>query len=286
MTEAFFVGLGAQKTGTSWLWEYLQSHPEVGASPIKEMHFFDSKYTAAHRGANRDFTRARVHVANLLRFTRRHPGRGARMIRHYPGLLAGSEASYRRFLAAARDGKRIAGEITPSYTMLGADGIAAIERTLDKPRYLLILRNPADRFWSQVRFRARWQDDSEGRDDLIGLLDQETYRLRSSCLPLYRELDTIIAGDLLRDAVRPEDRAGDLRRGLRLPRHRPAPGGFRQGGQCRRQLVGGQVRPPGGGARARGGLPAVRAEICGRPAAELAARSRPAHRGRSRVSRP
>ena len=50
MTEAFFVGLGAQKTGTSWLWEYLQSHPEVGASPIKEMHFFDSKYTAAHRG--------------------------------------------------------------------------------------------------------------------------------------------------------------------------------------------------------------------------------------------
>jgi len=40
----YFVGIGVAKTGTTWLAEYLKSHPEVCFSPIKEMHYFDEKY--------------------------------------------------------------------------------------------------------------------------------------------------------------------------------------------------------------------------------------------------
>ena len=42
--DSFFVGIGAQKAATSWLADYLDGHPQVGFSPIKELHYFDAVY--------------------------------------------------------------------------------------------------------------------------------------------------------------------------------------------------------------------------------------------------
>ena len=36
-----FVGIGAQKAGTSWLAKALSEHPEVYIHPKKECHFFN-----------------------------------------------------------------------------------------------------------------------------------------------------------------------------------------------------------------------------------------------------
>ena len=36
-----FVCIGAQKGGTTWLYENLNSHPEVWMPPIKEIHYFN-----------------------------------------------------------------------------------------------------------------------------------------------------------------------------------------------------------------------------------------------------
>ena len=37
----FFVCIGAQKAGTTWLARILSSHPELFMSPVKELHYFD-----------------------------------------------------------------------------------------------------------------------------------------------------------------------------------------------------------------------------------------------------
>lgn len=42
-TPPFFIGIGAQRAGTSWLYSCLCEHPEI-FMPRKEMHFFDNKY--------------------------------------------------------------------------------------------------------------------------------------------------------------------------------------------------------------------------------------------------
>lgn len=39
--EIDFIGIGAPKTGTSWLFKCLQEHPQVCVPPSKELHFFD-----------------------------------------------------------------------------------------------------------------------------------------------------------------------------------------------------------------------------------------------------
>ncbi|MCF2947756.1 sulfotransferase domain-containing protein [Paraglaciecola aquimarina] len=44
ISPPFFVGIGAQRAGTSWLYSCLKEHPEI-FMPRKEMHFFDNNYT-------------------------------------------------------------------------------------------------------------------------------------------------------------------------------------------------------------------------------------------------
>jgi len=39
-----FLGIGAQKAGSSWLWENLRCHPELFLPDQKELHFFDRRY--------------------------------------------------------------------------------------------------------------------------------------------------------------------------------------------------------------------------------------------------
>jgi hypothetical protein len=46
----------------------------------------------------------------------------------------------------------IRGEITPSYTMLNEDDVARVQQFEPELKILLLLRNPIDRAWSQIRF--------------------------------------------------------------------------------------------------------------------------------------
>ncbi len=36
-----FVGIGAQKAGTTWLYHNLRAHPEIWMPPRKEIHYFN-----------------------------------------------------------------------------------------------------------------------------------------------------------------------------------------------------------------------------------------------------
>jgi hypothetical protein len=38
-----FLGIGAQKAGTTWLGRNLQAHPEVWMPRMKEVHYFEEK---------------------------------------------------------------------------------------------------------------------------------------------------------------------------------------------------------------------------------------------------
>lgn len=39
-----FIGVGAQKCATTWLYDLLELHPAVGLSPLKEIHFFSQYF--------------------------------------------------------------------------------------------------------------------------------------------------------------------------------------------------------------------------------------------------
>jgi hypothetical protein len=110
-----FVGLGAQRAGTTRWFGLLASHPDVVASPAaKELHFFDRYYTGEVDGA-----------------------------------AAGAE--YRRYFP--RPAGSIAGEWTPGY--LAAPWVAPIlAAAAPEARLLVILRDPLERYLSGLKHDA------------------------------------------------------------------------------------------------------------------------------------
>lgn len=171
-TRRFFVGIGAQRSGTTWLSLFLRNHPEVRFSPVKEVRFFDSKHVPEFQGVLRNRLNTRLAARGLARHALAHPVMGARLARHYLGIRRLEDEHYRAFFRLlARDG-RLAGEISPSYAALGVDAIRRIEDLLDRPRYVYVLRNPVDRLLSETSFRAsrlgkgRVDDEAARRDGL------------------------------------------------------------------------------------------------------------------------
>lgn len=104
-----FIGIGAQKSGTTWLYEKLRQHPDVYLPSQKELHYFTGNYHAP--------------------------------IRYYESYFKDS-------------GNRISGEITPAYSTLSRRRIKFISRLTPEVRIILILRDPRDRAWSQLRMHV------------------------------------------------------------------------------------------------------------------------------------
>ncbi len=55
-----FIGIGAPRSGTSWVARSLEEHPEVCFSSTKETHFFDRVYKT-----EKDLVHYRTHFKNL-----------------------------------------------------------------------------------------------------------------------------------------------------------------------------------------------------------------------------
>ena len=120
-----WVGIGAQRSGTTWFTTLLTQHPrvELGSNGRKEQHFFD---TAVVDGWTDDAA-----------------SRYCALFAAEPGLMRG--------------------EFTPAYLRL--PHVPALLRSVcdDPPLLLVLLRDPVDRFHSAMRWYARQRDDHPGR---------------------------------------------------------------------------------------------------------------------------
>lgn len=153
-------GLGATKAGTSWLHEYLDSHPQVRMPVTKELHFFDARHfgrVPAER-ARLEALRAQI-VARLDKASgaghARLAGRIAEIDR-YVALLDSDagDGAFRDFLTEGARGARLVGDITPAYALLPEPVLARMQAMAARVRFVYILRDPVDRLWSNIRMAA------------------------------------------------------------------------------------------------------------------------------------
>jgi hypothetical protein len=91
MAALTFLGIGAQKTGTTWLHEMLKLHPAVGLPADKEQHFWDAQHAKGKSVADYDalFASMRQPVRGEItpRYAILPPETIALIRRHYPQLL-------------------------------------------------------------------------------------------------------------------------------------------------------------------------------------------------------
>ena len=160
-----FICIGAQKAGTTWLYENLNRHSDVWMPPVKEFHYFN---------------RVRANEALLGDWDMPHPdGIYNRYIKHrFPPSLNDIRwlrqyyrygLSKKWYLALFNEkytmGK-VSGEITPGYSTLDESGVRYAQTVLSSDaRIIFIIRNPIQRSWSAAKMMFRYYKKDYGSRD-------------------------------------------------------------------------------------------------------------------------
>ena len=158
---AHFLGVGAQKAGTTWLHDQLRLHPEIALPRRKELHYFDSAHPtrSGHRFGSR-FVRTTRQALEQQR-----PEKAQQALDLLQMIFAPPRV-YREFLAHERtEQTSVAGEICPAYATVTVEGFRAMRELLD-PRIIFVLRDPLERYWSQVRHHHKG-DRAEGLEERL-----------------------------------------------------------------------------------------------------------------------
>lgn len=166
----FILGLGAEKSGTTWLSAELWRHPQIAFCPA-ELHVWAIRYLQLDVDTHHHIARNRLPVVRAT--IERAPSGGSERalrsaeiegqatfdaLRRDPGLYA----SYFRELLDADPGLRAVGEKSPSYALLDRDHYREIRGVLEDAGFdvspVFIMRDPIDRIVSRYRYWL-WQTD-------------------------------------------------------------------------------------------------------------------------------
>lgn len=151
-----FLIVGAQKAGTTALYQYLKQHPDVFMSPVKEPHFF------AFETRDLDF-------------------RGPRDREILGHMVVRDEGAYRGLFADAV-GARARGEASAMYLYM-PEAVGGIGRHAPDAKIVAVLRNPADRAYSSFLHMVR--DGREPIPEFGRALEAEEERVRGNWSPIW-----------------------------------------------------------------------------------------------------
>jgi sulfotransferase family protein len=159
----FFVA-GVPKAGTTALCEFLGQHPDIFMCPIKEPSFFAaSELLALEGGPDHAIRRKRTAVEQWF----------AGAVPEYPeDGYALTWSSYQALFRDVRDEVALGEGSTIYWSTRGTP--RAIQERFPAARFVLVLRSPADRFFSQY-LAARWSEPLRSCRDFFALAHEDPH---------------------------------------------------------------------------------------------------------------
>lgn len=158
-----FLGIGAQKAATSWLWQNLRQHPHIWLPPRKELHYFDrspiypspsflASTNLVDRLLGSELHNKHFRKQGIAELGKAVMSRDLKKIRwnlrYYFGTYHDDW-----YVSLFKEGAgKLKGEITPSYSMLNLEDVKHIREIFPELKIILMLRNPIERAWSHVRY--------------------------------------------------------------------------------------------------------------------------------------
>lgn len=184
-----FIGIGATKAGTTWLFDRLRDLNEFRLTPIKELHYFDRDkeyymspdYAEITNFKNRAFFNRRWYIRFLKDI--------GRTIFQYSSLydfkfvMKWHTSNYSDKMYASmfpNSDQKISGEITPSYSFLKLKDIQRIYKINNDLKLILLVRDPIERAWSHIRYRKPSVLGSI--DEIKSFIDSEEQSFRGDYL--------------------------------------------------------------------------------------------------------
>lgn len=142
--KTFILGLGAQKTGTSWLYNYLASSGTVATHVIKEYHVWDALCIPGLGGLVVKEEDSETNFESRIRF-----------------FLQQSPENYFSYFAYMmhQQGKLATCDITPLYSGLDRKVLTLIREGFAQrgiaTKAVFLMRDPVERCWSSARMDSR-----------------------------------------------------------------------------------------------------------------------------------
>lgn len=156
-----FLGIGAQKAGTTWLYRMLARHPDLWLPPVKELHYFNRLQLRSGRHpdegpTNLDRARAET-ISRTIEWVKKGklPEREKREkieCLTLIGIAALTDEWYRAIFRFAPQEARC-GEITPEYALLRNDEVDHILKLRPDAKFIFVMRDPIERTWSALRMQ-------------------------------------------------------------------------------------------------------------------------------------
>ena len=194
---SFLLGFGAQKSGSTWLYRFLQSHPEAEMGSWKEYGFWDH-YLLNDTGRQLEYG-VRLNAilekesegnVDLLSASERNQKAGLSLALELMGKLP-QYLEHFCGLAHSRPTVRLVGDITPSYCRLGSENLREINSVIRGagfvPKPVFILRDPATRILSALDMKLRRQrrdvkllSDSELEGEILEMATSPGAKVRTA----------------------------------------------------------------------------------------------------------
>ncbi|MAO20391.1 MAG: hypothetical protein CMJ35_09450 [Phycisphaerae bacterium] len=164
-----FLCVGAQKAGTTWMFVVMRESSGVFVPPVKE-----SNYLLEARERDRAWARKyRLWQVDPMRQYYRRDRLVTRDIAPALELMdlfdqrEVDDEWYRRLFSYARP-DQVAGEVCPSYMCMPVENIEHAVALNPDLRVVLLVRDPVDRLWSQIRMNTRDGKIQQPIDELLG----------------------------------------------------------------------------------------------------------------------
>ncbi|MDB5555007.1 MAG: hypothetical protein JWL86_4991 [Rhizobium sp.] len=194
MTLPGFIGIGAHKAGTTWLYQMLAQNPSVWLPPIKEVHFFDKLNPTP------ELKRVRIkhfeRVADRIERSEKKKGSAgdsatkAAFLRSLAGDNMLTDEWYKSIFAHPDAAGKVSGEITPAYLDNATDVLPKISEMLPTTKFVLLVREPLSRSLSQIRMAisrvGKTPETTEDWEFYVKRLKQNLRGSYKTSIPLWR----------------------------------------------------------------------------------------------------
>ena len=172
LTFPDFLGIGAQRAGTTWLTVNLRQHPDIWMPYRKELHYFDRSpaysspshlacanplfrlvgWQSQHRHYRQQLQEG--FFQNMKRFDQPYTLQELRWnLKYYFGWYG--DRWYASLFEQGKD--RVKGEITPAYSLLEPADVEHISKIMPAVKIIFLLRNPIDRICSSLIYRLQFK---------------------------------------------------------------------------------------------------------------------------------
>jgi hypothetical protein len=139
-----FLCVGAQKAGTTWLFQQLNSHEDFWMPPLKEVNYFDHMSRSRHPD--------RSARSNL----RLRDDRDRRFLAAMENLCTQQHIDLDRYAQLfAPKGELLSGDISPAYSIVPEEIIAQITQRFPDLKVIFLARDPVERAWSDLTMAVR-----------------------------------------------------------------------------------------------------------------------------------